>query len=167
MRTGRFAEPRLRRADGSLAACASCHDANNVGSSTITGATFDIGVSDESRRSDDVPLYTFRNKATGETRSLTDPGRGLVTGKWSDLGRFKAPMLRDLAARARQARVRSSHDQGRWAHARHGNSAFGVERDELNVDHADDLFGPGRRDERPELAERRAQLVPHELEVAT
>jgi cytochrome c peroxidase len=80
--------------------CASCHDANNVGSSTITAATFDIGVSDESRRSADVPLYTFRNKTTGETRRLTDPGRGLVTGKWSDLGRFKAPMLRDLAARA-------------------------------------------------------------------
>lgn len=95
-----FAEPRLRRADGSMTSCASCHDARNAGSSTITGATFDIGTSDEHRRSDDVPLYTFKNRTTGETRSLTDPGRGLITGKWSDLGRFKAPMLRDLAARA-------------------------------------------------------------------
>jgi cytochrome c peroxidase len=95
-----FAEPRLRRADGSLTSCASCHDANNVGSSTTMGLTFDVGVSEESRRSADVPLYTFRNKATGEVRRLTDPGRGLITGKWSDLGRFKTPMLRDLAARA-------------------------------------------------------------------
>ena len=95
-----FAEPRLRRADGTLTSCASCHNANNVGSSMVTAATFDIGVSDESRRSADVPLYTFRNKTTGETRRLTDPGRGLITGKWSDLGRFKVPMLRDLAARA-------------------------------------------------------------------
>ena len=95
-----FAEPRLRRADGSMTSCASCHNTNNVGANNVAGATFDIGTSEERRRSDDVPLYTFKNRTTGETRRLTDPGRGLITGKWSDLGRFKAPMLRDLAARA-------------------------------------------------------------------
>ena len=37
---------------------------------------------------------------TGEERQLTDTGRGNVTGRWSDLGRFKTPTLRGLAARA-------------------------------------------------------------------
>ena len=30
----------------------------------------------------------------------TDPGRALITGKWKDIGRFKGPVLRALAARA-------------------------------------------------------------------
>lgn len=30
----------------------------------------------------------------------TDPGRALITGKWKDIGRFKGPVLRGLAARA-------------------------------------------------------------------
>jgi len=30
----------------------------------------------------------------------TDPGRALITGKWADVGKFKGPVLRGLAARA-------------------------------------------------------------------
>ena len=30
----------------------------------------------------------------------TDPGRALVTGKFADVGKFKSPVLRGLAARA-------------------------------------------------------------------
>jgi len=30
----------------------------------------------------------------------TDPGRALITGRWHDIGRFKGPTLRALAARA-------------------------------------------------------------------
>ena len=30
----------------------------------------------------------------------SDPGRALVTGQWKDIGRFKGPTLRALAARA-------------------------------------------------------------------
>jgi len=30
----------------------------------------------------------------------TDPGRAMITGKWSDIGKFKGPILRALAARA-------------------------------------------------------------------
>ncbi|MBC7910311.1 MAG: hypothetical protein H7Y30_07415, partial [Pyrinomonadaceae bacterium] len=48
----------------------------------------------------DLPLYTFRNRTTGETRQLTDAGRGNITGLWDDLGLFKTPTLRGLAARA-------------------------------------------------------------------
>jgi cytochrome c peroxidase len=57
-----------------------------------------VGVA--SRRTADMPLYTLRNNATGETRQTTDPGRALVTGKWADVGKFKGPILRGLAARA-------------------------------------------------------------------
>lgn len=95
-----FREPRLVRADGTRTSCASCHASPNVGSGAVAAATFDVGVSDASRRRADVPLYTLRNKATGELRQVTDPGRGLITGKWADIGRFKAPSLRDLGARA-------------------------------------------------------------------
>jgi cytochrome c peroxidase len=47
-----------------------------------------------------MPLYTLRNKTTGELRQVTDPGRALISGKWAHIGRFKGPMLRNLAARA-------------------------------------------------------------------
>ena len=47
-----------------------------------------------------MPLYTLRNNATGETVQTTDPGRALITGKWADIGKFKGPILRGLAARA-------------------------------------------------------------------
>ena len=51
-------------------------------------------------RTPDLPLYTFRNRATNEVRQLTDAGQGNITGRWADLGRFKTPTLRALAARA-------------------------------------------------------------------
>ena len=47
-----------------------------------------------------MTLYTLRNLATGATIQTTDPGRALVTGKWADIGKFKGPTLRALAARA-------------------------------------------------------------------
>jgi cytochrome c peroxidase len=47
-----------------------------------------------------MPLYTLRNTATGETVQTTDPGLALISGKWADIGRFKGPVLRGLAARA-------------------------------------------------------------------
>ncbi len=80
-------------------ACRGCHDVSNVGSNSI-GIFFDVGVSAGARRTPDQPLYTLRNKATGQTIQTTDPGRGLVTGLWADVNRFKAPSLRGLSARA-------------------------------------------------------------------
>ena len=35
-----------------------------------------------------------------ELRQLTDTGNGNVTGLWSDLGKFKTPVLRALSGRA-------------------------------------------------------------------
>ena len=79
--------------------CGSCHNAVNNGTN-INNVLFDVRVASAEARTPDLPLYTFRHRATGETRQLTDAGRGNVTGLWNDLGRFKTPTLRALAARA-------------------------------------------------------------------
>jgi len=79
--------------------CNGCHNSANNGAN-INNAMFDIRVASAEARTPDLPLYTFRNRTTGETRQLTDAGRGNITGLWNDLGRFKTPTLRALAARA-------------------------------------------------------------------
>jgi cytochrome c peroxidase len=79
--------------------CTACHDAANNGTS-ISNTLFDIRTASAEARTPDLPLYTFRNKRTGETRQLTDAGFGNITGRWEDLGLFKTPTLRALAARA-------------------------------------------------------------------
>ncbi len=79
--------------------CATCHNTPDVGGNS--GNLFvDIGISDGSRRTPDMPLYTIRNIATGQTVQTTDPGLALSTGKWADIGRFKVPNLRSIGARS-------------------------------------------------------------------
>ena len=78
--------------------CTICHDTPNAGNHSVPMA-LNIGVADASRRTADLPLYTLRRRATGETLQTTDPGRAMVTGKWNDIGKFKGPLLRALAAR--------------------------------------------------------------------
>lgn len=79
--------------------CTTCHNTPNVGDHSLAIA-LDIGIADGSRRTPDMPLYTLRNRTTGETVTTTDPGLALSTGKWRDIGRLKGPVLRGLAARA-------------------------------------------------------------------
>lgn len=79
--------------------CSTCHNAPNVGNHS-TGAPLNIGISAASRRTPDLPLYTLTNITTGESIQTTDPGLALITGKWTDIGKFKGPILRGLAARA-------------------------------------------------------------------
>jgi len=79
--------------------CTTCHNSPNGGNHSIP-APVNIGVSDGARRTPDMPLYTLRNLATGQTVQTTDPGRALVTGKWKDVNRFKSSTLRGLAGRA-------------------------------------------------------------------
>jgi cytochrome c peroxidase len=43
---------------------------------------------------------SLRNRTTGGVVRTTDPGRALITGKWSDMSLFKGPILRGLPARA-------------------------------------------------------------------
>jgi cytochrome c peroxidase len=79
--------------------CNGCHNSANNGTN-INNVLFDVGVASAAVRTPDLPLYTFKNRTTGEVRQLTDAGRGNITGLWNDLGRFKTPTLRGLAARA-------------------------------------------------------------------
>jgi cytochrome c peroxidase len=78
--------------------CSVCHDTPNAGNHSVPMA-LNIGVVDASKRTADMPLYTLRRRATGETVQTTDPGRAMVTGRWNDIGKFKGPVLRALAAR--------------------------------------------------------------------
>lgn len=79
--------------------CTICHDTPNAGNHSVAMA-LNLGLTDVSRRTPDLPLYTLRNKTTHETVQVSDPGRAMVTGKWRDIGKFKGPVLRALAARA-------------------------------------------------------------------
>ncbi|HEY0006477.1 MAG TPA: hypothetical protein VGB17_16970 [Pyrinomonadaceae bacterium] len=79
--------------------CIVCHNSANNGTN-IDNTLFDIRTASAEARTPDLPLYTFRNKRTGEVLKLTDAGLGNITGLWDDLGRFKTPTLRALAARA-------------------------------------------------------------------
>ena len=79
--------------------CRGCHNAVNNGTS-VGGALFDVRTSAAERRPAGHPLYTLQNLATGDVAQTTDPGKAFVTGRWSDMNRFKVPTLRGLSARA-------------------------------------------------------------------
>ncbi|HUK37107.1 MAG TPA: hypothetical protein VLV86_24495 [Vicinamibacterales bacterium] len=79
--------------------CTVCHDTPNAGNHSIS-MPLNIGLTDEAQRTPDLPLYSLRNKVTQELIKTSDPGRAMVTGKWADIGKFKGPILRGLAARA-------------------------------------------------------------------
>jgi cytochrome c peroxidase len=78
--------------------CTTCHDSPNVGNHSLS-VPLNIGVADETHRTPDMPLYTFQC-TNGASVKVTDPGRALISGKCADLGKFKGPILRGLAARA-------------------------------------------------------------------
>lgn len=77
--------------------CSTCHNAPGIGNHSV-GAPLDIGISDATRRTPDLPLYTLTNKTTGAVIRTTDPGLALITGKWKDIGKFKGPALRGAAS---------------------------------------------------------------------
>jgi cytochrome c peroxidase len=79
--------------------CGACHNTPNVGTNS-EGRLMDIGVSDEDNRTPDLPLYTFREKASGATLKTSDPGQALFTKRWTHMNRFKVPNLRGIAGRA-------------------------------------------------------------------
>ena len=82
-------------------ACGTCHNNPNGGNHS-TPDSMNTGVADTSSplNVSYLPVITLRNKTTGETKTTTDPGRALITGKWQDVGKVKTPVLRGLAARA-------------------------------------------------------------------
>jgi hypothetical protein len=78
--------------------CTICHDSPNVGNHSVK-APLDIGLTTPAQ-APYLPVYTLRNVSTLETVQTTDPGRAMITGKWTDINKFKGPILRALAARA-------------------------------------------------------------------
>ena len=78
--------------------CSTCHDTPNAGTHSVS-MPLNIGTSDASRRTPDLPLYTLRCSNGQEIRT-SDPGRAMITGKCSDIGKLKGPTLRALAAHA-------------------------------------------------------------------
>ena len=75
--------------------CSTCHSTPLVGSNSLP-YLMNTGISDASRRTPDLPLYTLKNKTTGETVQTTDPGIAMTSGKWGDIGKFKVPSLRGI-----------------------------------------------------------------------
>ncbi len=100
-----------------MGTCTTCHDTPNVGNHSFP-VPLDIGISDvagianpSSPQALDelnppvLPVYalqcsTTMGAATDETIYTSDPGRALITGRCADIGKFKGPILRGLAARA-------------------------------------------------------------------
>lgn len=78
--------------------CSTCHNVPNVGGHAVF-RTFDIGTANEPSCDAALPILTLQNKETLETRRVCDMGRG-GNGVWADVGKFRAPPLRGLAARA-------------------------------------------------------------------
>jgi len=79
--------------------CTTCHNTPDAGSHSLA-VYVDLGLTDPGRITPDLPQYTLKNTSTGAVRITSDPGRALITGQWSDIGKFKVPTLRALSARA-------------------------------------------------------------------
>ncbi len=90
--------------------CGTCHDTPNVGNHSVK-LPLDIGIPDAGAKAPPVldisglPVFTLKCTSNtsplyGQTFRVTDPGRALITGKCTDIGRIKGPILRGLAARA-------------------------------------------------------------------
>lgn len=91
-------------------ACAICHNNPNVGNHS-NSLPINIGVTMAQPRNNDgspnnvldianLPVYTLQSNATGATVAVTDPGKAMISGKWTDIGKTKGPMLHGLAGRA-------------------------------------------------------------------
>ncbi len=78
--------------------CSGCHNAANDGAN-VAGTLFDIGASNPMFADMNMAVYTFQRISDAAVVQSTDPGRGIRTGRFADLNKFKTPSLRGLAAR--------------------------------------------------------------------
>jgi cytochrome c peroxidase len=78
--------------------CSTCHNSPNVGGHSVV-RMFDVGTADQINCGLQLPLVTVQNKTTNETRSVCDLGRANSSHLWAEIGTFRAPPLRGLAAR--------------------------------------------------------------------
>ena len=88
-----------------VSTCGICHDTPNVGNHSVS-APLNIGVSDppggqnvlDTRYLPVMKICQLPSQMT--CVETTDPGRAMISGKFADIGKFKGPILRGLAARA-------------------------------------------------------------------
>jgi cytochrome c peroxidase len=112
--------------------CSTCHNVPNVGGHAVF-RMFDIGAADEEFCANDIPVLTIQHKVTGETREVCDLGRG-GNGVWADVGGFRAPPLRGLAARApyfHDGKARDIKEVVDFYHHRFDLDLSGDDRDDL------------------------------------
>lgn len=95
--------------------CGTCHDSPNVGNHSVK-LPINIGIAGSGPLDPDtgagaapvlniagLPVFTVSCNVgphAGTTYKVTDLGRATITGKCADIGKFKGPILRGLAARA-------------------------------------------------------------------
>lgn len=83
--------------------CTTCHDSPNAGDHSLS-VPLGIGTTAYPVQAPldvaGLPVYTVQCIATGATVQVTDIGRAMISGKCSDVGKVKGPVLRGLAARA-------------------------------------------------------------------
>jgi cytochrome c peroxidase len=91
--------------DTIVSTCGICHDTPNAGNHSVS-APLNIGVADppggkNALDTSYLPVVTICQRPSLTTCvSTTDPGRAMITGNFADVGKFKGPILRGLAARA-------------------------------------------------------------------
>jgi cytochrome c peroxidase len=89
--------------------CGTCHDTPDVGNHSVK-LPINIGIANGGPNNDNpvldiagLPTFTLScvsGPNAGNTYTVTDPGRALITGKCADIGKVKGPILRGLAGRA-------------------------------------------------------------------
>jgi len=95
--------------------CGTCHDSPNVGNHSVK-LPINIGIAgfgplDPIKGTgaapvldiDGLPVFTVScdsGPLKGTTYTVTDLGRAMISGQCADIGKFKGPILRSLAARA-------------------------------------------------------------------
>ncbi|HUI82650.1 MAG TPA: hypothetical protein VL240_00410, partial [Candidatus Binatia bacterium] len=96
--------------------CTTCHDTPNVGNHSFP-LPLDIGTVRSPQYETDpnilaglqqlslptIPVFQLlctQGPLAGQTFYTTDPGKALITGQCTDIGRGKGPILRGLASRA-------------------------------------------------------------------
>ena len=86
-----------------MGTCTTCHDTPNVGNHSLP-MPLNIGIADYPGRPgldvSGLPVYTIQCNAGGPLIQTTDPGKALLSGNCTDIGKTKGPVLRGLAARA-------------------------------------------------------------------
>ncbi|MGH7249084.1 MAG: hypothetical protein ACREH9_13360, partial [Pseudomonadota bacterium] len=91
--------------NATVGTCTTCHDSPGVGNHSEKLA-LDIGIADANPPALNVsklPVFTVQctgGALAGQTFTVTDLGRAMISGKCADVGKMKGPILHALASRA-------------------------------------------------------------------